>query len=80
MNDAPHPALPYVEWAACAPVLERAGRVLVGGCRDAAAARALGLVPAHSLAAAIEMADGVAGGEGRTGVLLGPPYVPLVVS
>jgi hypothetical protein len=79
-GDAPHPALPYVDWAACGPVLERAGRVVVGGCRDAAAARTLGLVPAHSPAAAIEMADGVTGGEGRTGVLLGPPYAPLVVS
>ena len=46
---APHPLLPYVDWASCAPALERAGRVLVGGCRDAGAARALGLVPTHSI-------------------------------
>ena len=47
---APHPLLPYVDWASCAPVLERAGRVLVAGCRDAGAARALGLVPTHNIA------------------------------
>ena len=61
------------------PALERAGRVLVAGCRDAGAARALGLVPTHSIAAALEMARGVAGGSHRLGVLLAPPYAPLVV-
>ena len=76
---APHPLLPYVDWASCAPALERAGRVLVGGCRDAGAARALGLVPTHSIPAALEMARGVAGGSHRVGVLLAPPYAPLVV-
>ena len=76
---APHPLLPYVDWESCAPALERAGRVLVGGCRDAGAARALGLVPTHSIAAALEMARGVAGGSHRAGVLLAPPYAPLVV-
>ncbi len=76
---APHPLLPYVDWASCAPVLERSGSVLVAGCRDAGAARALGLVPTHNVAAALEMARGVAGGSHRLGVLLGPPYAPLVV-
>ena len=76
---APHPLLPYVDWASCAPALERAGRVLVGGCRDAGAARALGLVPTHSIPAALEMARGVAGGSHRAGVLLAPPYAPIVV-
>jgi hypothetical protein len=61
-------------------VLERAGRVLVGGCRDAGAARALGLVPTHSISAALEMARGVAGGHHRAGVIVAPPYAPLVVS
>ena len=77
---APHPLLPYLDWASAAPVLERAGRVLVAGCRDAAAARALGLVPSHSIGTALEMARGVAGGNDRVGVLLAPPYAPLVVT
>lgn len=77
---APHPLLPYVDWASCAPVLDRAGRVLVAGCRDAGAARALGLVPTHSIPAALEMARGVAGGSHRLGVLLAPPYPPVIVS
>jgi hypothetical protein len=54
--------------------------VLVAGCRDAGAARALGFVPTHSIATALEMARGVAGGTHRLGVLLAPPYAPLVVS
>ena len=76
---APHPLLPYIDWASCAPALDRAGRVLVGGCRDAGAARALGLVPTHSIPAALDMARGVAGGSHRVGVLLAPPYAPLIV-
>ena len=72
--------MPYLDWASAAPVLERAGRVLVAGCRDAAAARALGLVPSHSIGTALEMARGVAGGNDRVGVLLAPPYAPLVVT
>ncbi len=77
---AAHPLLPHTDWASCRPALARAGRVLVAGCRDANAARALGLVPAHSISAALEMARGVAGGSHRVGVLLAPPYVPVVVS
>jgi hypothetical protein len=76
---APHPLLPYVDWASCAPALARAGTVLVAGCRDAGAARALGLVPAHNISTAVDMARGVAGGTHRAGVLLAPPYVPLIV-
>ncbi len=76
---AAHPLLPYVDWASCAPALHRAGRVLVAGCRDAGAARALGLVPTHNIAAALEMARGIAGGHHRLGVLLAPPYAPVVV-
>jgi hypothetical protein len=74
---APHPLLPFADWASCRPVLERAGRVIVAGCRDAAAARALGFVPTHNLAAALTMAQGIA--EGPLGVLLAPPYPPLLV-
>ena len=71
--------LPFADWAACAPVLAHAGRVIVGGCRDAVAARRLGFVPSHSPQAALEMAAGVAGEGGRLGVLLAPPYPPIVV-
>ena len=79
-GQAPHPLLPYSDWASCRPALERSGRVLVAGCRDAGAARALGFVPTHSIGAALEMARGVAGGHHRLGVLLGPPYPPVIVA
>jgi hypothetical protein len=75
---APHPLLPFAERSAWEPALAAAGRVIVGGCRDAAAARRLGFVPSHSPQAALEMALGVSEG-GRLGVLLSPPYPPLVV-
>jgi hypothetical protein len=74
-----HPLLPYADWASCQPVLARLGRVIVAGSRDAIAARALGFVPSHSVASALEMAHGVAGGHARVGVLLAPPYAPLLV-
>lgn len=77
---APHPLLPYTDWAACRPALDRAGCVLVAGCRDAGAARALGFVPTHSISAALEMASGIAGGSDRLGVLFGPPYPPVEVA
>lgn len=77
---APHPLLAHAEWASCGPALARCGRVIVAGCRDAAAARALGFVPSHSVRAAIEMARGVAGGAHRLGVLLAPPYAPIVTT
>ena len=76
---APHPRLPFADWDTCSAILERAGRVIVAGCRDAGAARALGLVPSHNTATALAMAEGLAGPGGRTGVILGPPYPALVV-
>jgi hypothetical protein len=76
---APNPRLPFADWDASAMVLERAGAVIVGGCRDAGAARALGLVPSHSAATALAMARGLSGEEGSLGVLLGPPYPRVVV-
>lgn len=76
---APHPLLPFLDWESAAPVLSRAGRVIAAGCRDAGAARALGFVPSHNVATALEMARGVAGGTHRLGVLLAPPYAPLIV-
>jgi hypothetical protein len=74
-----HPLLPYADWAGCAPALARLGHVLVAGSRDAAAARALGFVPSHSIASALDVANGIAGGSARIGVLLAPPYAPLLV-
>jgi hypothetical protein len=76
---APHPRLPFADWETCGAMLERAGRVIVAGCRDAGAARALGFVPSHNTATALAMADGLAGPDARTGVILGPPYPALVV-
>jgi hypothetical protein len=74
-----HPLLPYADWAGCGPALAHLGRVIVAGCRDATAARALGLVPSHGIASALQMAHGVAGGQARLGILLAPPYPPLLV-
>ena len=74
-----HPLLPYADWAGCAPALSRLGQVIVAGSRDAAAARALGFAPTHSLGSALEMAHGLAGGRACVGVLLAPPYAPLLV-
>jgi hypothetical protein len=76
---APHPRQPFADWDACAALLARAGSVIVAGCRDAGAARALGLVPSHNAATGLAMARGVAGPGARTGVLLGPPYPAIVV-
>jgi len=74
-----HPLLPFADWAGCAPALARLGRVIVAESRDATAARTLGFVPSHSVASAVEIARGVAGGSARVGVLLAPPYAPLLV-
>lgn len=74
-----HPLLPYADWAGCAPALSQLGRVVVAGCRDALAARTLGFVPSHGIGSALEMAHGVAGGRAAVGLLLAPPYAPLLV-
>ena len=74
-----HPLLPFADWAGCQPALARLGRVIVAGSRDAVAARTLGFVPSHSVASAVEMGHGLAGGRARLGVLLAPPYAPLLV-
>lgn len=75
-----HPLLPFVDWRACRPALDRLGAVLVAGCRDATAARQLGFVPTHGVGAALEMAHGRAGRLPRIAFLLAPPYFPLQVS
>jgi hypothetical protein len=77
-GEACHPLLPYADWAGCGPARARLGRVLVAGCRDAPAARALGFVPSHGIGSALEMARGVADG-GTTAILAGPPYPALLV-
>ena len=46
-GEACHPLLPFADWASCRPALDRLGAVLVAGCRDHQAARALGFVPTH---------------------------------
>src|SRR5919201_2378035 len=53
-----HPLLPFADWSGCAPALTRLGHVLVAGCRDATAARALGFVPTHGVGAALAMTLG----------------------
>jgi hypothetical protein len=72
-----HPLLPFLEWSACQPAVERLGAVLVAGCRDAAAARQLGFIPTHGIGAALTMAHGRADRPPRVGYLLSPPYFPL---
>jgi len=74
-----HPLLPFFDWDACEPALERLGAVIVAGCRDATAARRLGFVPTHGITAALDMAHGRAGGPPRIGFALAPPYFPLQV-
>ena len=56
---------------------QRLGAVLVAGCRDAQAARQIGLVPVHNLPTALEMARGR--GARRIGYLVAPPYFPVTV-
>ena len=53
--------------------------MLVAGCRDHDAARALGLVPTHGVGAAIQMAQGRIDRPLRIGFLLAPPFFPLRV-
>ena len=74
-----HPLQPFTDWTGCAPALSRLGNVLVAGCRDAAAARALGFVPSHGLGAALTMVRGWTDRPPRVGFLLSPPYFPLRV-
>jgi hypothetical protein len=73
-----HPLLPFVEWEACRPALDRLGAVLVAECRDAAAARQLGFVPVHNVTAALELAYGRGGADASVAFVLAPPYFPLV--
>jgi DNA-binding transcriptional ArsR family regulator len=74
-----HPLLPFRDWEACRPALERLGAVYVAGARDASAVRQLGFVPIGSIGAALQMARGHRGPDARVGFLLGPPYFPLRV-
>ena len=74
-----HPLLPFRDWNACQPALDRLGSVFVAEARDAAAVRQLGFVPVHTLSAALELVRGQTGGQPRIGFLLAPPYFPLRV-
>jgi Lactate racemase N-terminal domain len=74
-----HPLLPFRDWDACQPALERLGAVLVAGAGDAATVRQLGFVPVHGIGAAVDLARGRTSGTARIGVLLSPPYFPLRV-
>ena len=75
-----HPLLPFAEWSACQPAINRLGAVLIAGCRDAHAARQLGFVPTHGISAALAMAQRRTDRAARIGFLLSPPYFPLRVS
>jgi lactate racemase-like protein len=74
-----HPLQPFADWSGCGPALSRVGDVLVAGCRDATAARALGFVPTHGIGAALTMVRGWTDRPPRVGFLLAPPYFPLRV-
>ena len=74
-----HPLLPFRDWEACRPALERLGAVYVAGARDAAAVRQLGFVPIGGIGGALQMARGHRGADARIGFLLSPPYFPLRV-
>jgi hypothetical protein len=75
-----HPLLPFRDWEACLPALERLGAVYVAGARDAAAVRQLGFVPIGAIGAALQMARGHRGPDARIGFLLAPPYFPIRVT
>jgi Lactate racemase N-terminal domain len=75
-----HPLLPFVDWDACRPAIDRLGDVIIAGCRDHAAARQLGFVPTHGIGAALTMVRGWSDRPPRVGFLLSPPYFPLRVS
>jgi hypothetical protein len=75
-----HPLLPFRDWEACRPALERLSAVYVAGARDAAAVRQLGFVPIGGIGGALQMARGHRGPDARIGFLLAPPYFPLRVS
>jgi hypothetical protein len=74
-----HPLLPFRDWNACQPALDRLGAVLVAGAGDATAVRQLGFIPVHGIGAALELARGRSSGAPRIGFLLSPPYFPLRV-
>ena len=74
-----HPLLPFADWSACQPALQRLGHVIVAGCRDSNAARQLGFVPTGNLTTALAMARGWQDEHPRVGFLLCPPYFPLQV-
>ncbi len=74
-----HPLLPFRDWAACRPALDRLGAVYIAGARDASAVRQLGFVPIGGIGGALQMVRGHHGPGTRIGFLLAPPFFPLRV-
>ena len=74
-----HPLLPFRDWDACQPALERLGSVYNAGARDGGTVRQLGFVPIGGIGGALRMALGERGPDARIGFLLAPPYFPLKV-
>ncbi|MHB8059813.1 MAG: hypothetical protein ACYDHO_03155, partial [Gaiellaceae bacterium] len=72
-----HPLLPFADWEGCRSAIERAGNVIVAGCRDATSVRQLGFIPSHGVGHALELASGLMGESTRVGFMLGPPYAAL---
>jgi hypothetical protein len=72
-----HPLLPFADWDACRPAIERAGTVVVAGCHDSVSARQLGFIPSHGVGHALDLVVGSMGENARVGFMLGPPYAAL---
>ena len=73
-----HPLLPFADWSACGPHSDASAPVLVAGCRDHDAARALGFVPDARVGAAVQMAESRAEGPLRIGFLRRAALLPAV--
>ncbi|HET7573225.1 MAG TPA: lactate racemase domain-containing protein [Gaiellaceae bacterium] len=74
-----HPLLPFRDWNACQPALDRLGAVFAAGAQEAGVVRQLGFVPVRHVGAALDLVRGQAGPDARIGFLLSPPYFPIRV-
>ena len=74
-----HPLLPFRDWEACRPALERLDAVYVAGARDPAAVRQLGFVPIGGIGAALQIAVAVAVPMPSSASFSAPPGSPLRV-
>ena len=77
-GSAPHPRLPFAEWEACAPVLERAGRVIVAAAATPRP-RARSGSSRRTAPRPRSRWRRDRGRRGAHGVVLGPPYPGIVV-